>query len=71
MNDEQIEIYTKSKDKRYIKEMIFSMYPQYKPYTNNCFLEREFGESEVCGINKLIIILSPNKSVEFTIVYSE
>ena len=51
--------------------MIFSMYPQYKPYTNNCFFEREFGESEVCGINKLTIMLSPNKSLEFTIVYSE
>lgn len=71
MDEEQIEIFTRSKDKRYIKDKIFSMYPQYKPYTNNCFLEREFGKNEMCGINKLIITVSPKKNIEFTIIYYE
>ena len=71
MNCNEQEIITNSKSIDVIKKKIFDLYPELIPYSNCCKLEREFGEEEICGINKITFTLSPNKKVAFIIVYSE
>lgn len=68
---DEVEIIINTKCIPKIKEKIFNMYPELKPYSNSCIMEREFGEKEICGINKLTFKISSNKKVEFIIVYSE
>lgn len=71
MYDNETEIITHTKCIGEIKGIIFDMHPELKPYCNCCVLEREFGEKEICGINKITFTLSSQKKVEFVIVYSE
>ena len=65
------EVITNSKDINVIKEQVFNVYPELRKYGGCCSLEREFGENEECGINKIIFMNSFRKNIEVIIIYSK
>lgn len=63
------ELIVTCKNENKIKEIIFTKYPQLRAYTNNAYLEREFGKNEKCGNNRFVISISPLKRIVIDILY--